>query len=71
MGERSVTTTDGDTLDLVAWRAYGRVAGAVEAVIAANPHALAPTVLAAGVAIRLPDPAPADAAAGALPALWD
>lgn len=71
MAARTVTALDGDTLDLIAWRACGRVAGAVEAVIEANPHALAPTALPAGLAIRLPDLAPAADAAPALPALWD
>lgn len=49
-------TRDGDMLDWICWRHYGRSAGAVEAVLAANPGLadLGP-VYAAGLTIALPD----------------
>lgn len=51
---REYRTRDGDTLDAIAWRVYGRH-GAVTAIAEANPHALADAVLAAGVTLHLPD----------------
>ena len=53
-------TVDGDVLDAICWRHYGRE-DAVPAVLAANPGlaATAP-VLPAGIVVELPDlPAPA------------
>ena len=60
-------SVDGDVLDGVVWRHYGRVAGGVEQVLAANPGlaALGP-VLPPGTRIELPElrlPAAAAAAA--------
>lgn len=53
-------TQDGDTLDHIAWRYYGREFGTTEALVAANTHVHGAAVLAAGIAITLPDlPAPA------------
>lgn len=53
-------TRDGDMLDWICWRHYGRSAAAVEAVLEANPGLadLGP-VYAAGLTITLPDPPPA------------
>ena len=50
------TTSDGDTLDYVCWKAYGQQSGAVEAVLLAN-RGLADLgeVFAAGVTIVLPE----------------
>lgn len=49
-------TKDGDMVDAICHRHYGRTAGVVEAVLEAN-HGLADEgpVLSAGVAILLPD----------------
>lgn len=46
----------GDTLDALCWRTYGRTAGVVEAVLAANPGIadLGP-VLPHGTRVQLPD----------------
>ena len=54
-------TRDGDSLDAICWRHYGRQAGAVEAVLEANPGLsdIGP-VLPTGFVIGLPDlPQPA------------
>ena len=62
-------TVDGDMVDLVCRRHYGRRRGAVEAVLEANPGLAARgPVLPAGVEILLPDlPSPGPAIAR----LWD
>ena len=54
-------TRDGDSLDVICWRHYGRQAGAVEAVLEANPGlSEASPVLPDGFVIGLPDlPQPA------------
>lgn len=60
---RSVLTRDGDVVDALALAAYGRTAGATEALLDANPQlaGLGP-VLVAGLQLALPDlPAPAPA----------
>lgn len=55
-----VTTRDGDMIDQLALKAYGRTEGATEAVLAANPHlAGLPSRLPAGVVVVLPELAPA------------
>jgi phage tail protein X len=55
---RTVVTRDGDMLDALVWREVGRIAGALESVLDANPHiARLPPALPAGVAIVLPDAA--------------
>tara|TARA_R110001592_G_scaffold104697_1_gene294530 strand:- start:40238 stop:40444 length:207 start_codon:yes stop_codon:yes gene_type:complete len=54
-------TSDGETLDLICWKYYGRQPGAVEVVLEANRHLadLGP-IFEAGVMIELPAlPAPA------------
>lgn len=48
-------TSDGDTVDYVCWRHYGRTAETVEVVLEANPGLAARgPVLPAGVEIELP-----------------
>jgi phage tail protein X len=48
-------TSEGDTVDYICWRHYGRTAETVEAVLAANPGLAArPAILPAGVEIELP-----------------
>lgn len=49
-------TIDGDTVDLIAWRHYGRHAGTTEFLYEANRGlAFYPLVLPAGIEITLPD----------------
>ncbi len=49
------TTIDGDTLDWICWRFYGRQSVAAEAVLAANPGLAAHGVdYEAGMEITLP-----------------
>ena len=63
-------TTDGDVLDEICWRRYGRE-NAVPAVLAANPRlADASPVLPAGVLVVLPD-LPAAPSAISAERLWD
>lgn len=52
----TVHANQGDTLDAICWRHYGRTAGVVEAVLDANPGlaALGP-ILPHGTAVQLPD----------------
>ena len=54
---REYRTRDGDTLDAIAWRVYGRH-GVVVALAVANPHVLATPVLTAGIVLRLPEVLP-------------
>ena len=64
-------TSDGDVLDRVCWKHYGRAEGAVEAVLEANPHlADLGASYAAGVVLTLPELAPEDAEAVS-EGLWD
>ncbi|MDZ4377995.1 MAG: tail protein X [Xanthomonadaceae bacterium] len=51
---REYRTRDGDTLDAIAWRVYGRH-GAVVALAEANPQVLATPVLPVGMTLQLPD----------------
>lgn len=56
----SIRSTQGDTLSLIVWRAYGVSSGMTERVLDANPHlANLPAVLPAGIPITLPPVAPA------------
>ncbi len=49
-------TRDGDMLDWICWRHYGRQAGAVEAVLEVNPGLSdAGPILPAGLVIALPE----------------
>lgn len=53
---RQITTRDGDMIDQIALKAYGRTAGATEAVLAANPHLAGhPSRLPAGLIVTLPE----------------
>ena len=50
------TTADGDMVDAIAFRQYGRTAKVTEAIYAANPNlADHGPVLPAGIVITLPD----------------
>ena len=55
----SVIANQGDTVDAICWRYYGRTAGVTEAVPDANPGLadLGP-VIPHGTAVTLPDAAP-------------
>lgn len=55
----AVHAAQGDTLDIICWRHYGRTAGVVEAVLEANPGLadLGP-VLPHGQRVVLPEQAP-------------
>lgn len=65
-----IRTADGDVLDEICWRHYGRE-DAVPSVLAANPGlAAADPVLEAGRVIVLPELPPAPQAAGAV-VLWE
>ena len=49
-------TKDGDTLDQICWKHYGRTSGIVEQVLSANRHLEeADAVLVAGIQITLPE----------------
>ncbi len=67
-----VQSRQGDTVDLICWRNYGRTAGTVETVLAANPGiADLGAVLPIGTSVTLPD---LDLPAGnqtATVSLWD
>ena len=53
---RTIRTSDGDRLDSLCHRYYGRLNGTVEAVIAANPGlAATQQPFSAGIVIVLPD----------------
>ncbi len=61
---QNYVTRDGDMLDWICWKHYGRTVGAVEAVLAANRDlATLGPVYTAGVKIVLPDLAAADTTA--------
>lgn len=55
----SVIANQGDIVDAICWRYYGRTAGVTEAVLDANPGLadLGP-VIPHGTAVTLPDAAP-------------
>ncbi|MDP1644760.1 MAG: tail protein X [Thiobacillus sp.] len=59
---RQIITRDGDVLDDLVWRHYGR-SDALAAVLEANPQlAQLPPVLTAGLVVNLPDlPQPLEA----------
>ncbi|MFI8729414.1 tail protein X [Stutzerimonas kunmingensis] len=55
----TVIANQGDTVDAICWRYYGRTAGVTEAVLDANPGlADLGTVIPHGTAVTLPDAAP-------------
>lgn len=67
---RTYMTKDGDTLDAIAWRAYGNEA-AVHALIKANPmSSRLPEKLTAGIVLNLPDITPAPACDVKTVRLW-
>lgn len=61
---------DGDTVDLICWRAYGRRPGAIEAVLDANPG-LADHAMLLPVGTRVVLPAAPAQALPVLQKLWD
>jgi phage tail protein X len=67
----SVYAQQGDTVDAICWRIYGRTASVTEAVLVANPGLadLGP-VLPHGTLVTLPDTAP-QAQALQMVNLWD
>lgn len=67
----SVIANQGDTVDAICWRYYGRTAGVTEAVLDANPGLadLGP-VIPHGTAVTLPDAAP-QAEQRQVVKLWD
>jgi len=66
-----VRALQGDTVDLICWRYYGRTAGVTEQVLEKNPRlAELGEVLPIGTAVTLPD-LPAAPAAPARLRLWD
>lgn len=67
----TLRTVQGDTVDAVVWRHYGRTAGLVERVLDANPGLadLGP-VLPSGTLINLPAAAP-QAEQSQMVNLWD
>ncbi|MBN3238316.1 phage tail protein [Pectobacterium carotovorum] len=66
----NVIAQQGDTLDALCYRHYGRTQGAVEAVLAANPGlAEFGAILPHGTAVTLPDIASAPVAETV--SLWD
>lgn len=66
-----VIANQGDTVDAICWRYYGRTAGVTEAVLDANPGLadLGP-VIPHGTAVTLPDAAP-QAEQRQVVTLWD
>ncbi len=65
-------TRDGDVIDAVCWRVFGRTAGVVEEVLALNPGlASYPEVLPPGVSIILPPSPAVPAPAKRELSLWD
>lgn len=52
----TINAIQGDTIDAICWRHYGRTAGVVEQVLKTNPGlALAGPILPHGTAVKLPD----------------
>lgn len=67
----SVRSVQGDTVDALVWRNYGRTTGLVERVLAANPGlADLGAVLPNGTLVNLPDAAP-QAEQTQMVNLWD
>ncbi|MCQ4319731.1 tail protein X [Stutzerimonas stutzeri] len=67
----SLRAQQGDTVDALCWRHYGRTAGVVEQVLAANPGlADHGPVIPNGTLITLPDAAP-QAERRQMVNLWD
>lgn len=67
----SVRANQGDTVDAICWRIYGRTAGVTEAVLEANPGlADYGTILPHGALVHLPE-APPQAEQRQMVNLWD
>lgn len=67
----TVRAVQGDTVDAICWRHYGRTAAVTEAVLAANPGLAAKgPVVPQGYLLTLPDIAPA-APTRQTVTLWD
>lgn len=67
----TVYAQQGDTVEAICWRAYGRTASVTEAVLDANPGlADLGTVLPHGTQVLLPDVAP-QAQEQQMVSLWD
>ncbi|KQZ94567.1 tail protein X [Pseudomonas sp. Root562] len=67
----SLRANQGDTVDAICWRIYGRTAGVTEAVLEANPGlADFGTILPHGTLVQLPDAAP-QAEQRQMVNLWD
>lgn len=67
----SVYADQGDTVDAICWRVYGRTAGVTEAVLTANPGlAEFGAVLPHGTLVTLPDVTP-QAPEREMVNLWD
>jgi phage tail protein X len=65
------TTKQGETIDVVCWRHYGRTSGTVEAVLVANPDLpLLDVILPMGTVIFMPDIVNTSAATP-LVSLWE
>ncbi|MBJ9370556.1 tail protein X [Acinetobacter sp. TGL-Y2] len=53
---KKIKSVQGDTLDLICWRYYGRTAGTFEAVLTVNPHlSEQDPILELGTEIILPE----------------
>ncbi|MGE8065587.1 tail protein X [Pseudomonas sp. NPDC089569] len=67
----SIQAQQGETVDAICWRIYGRTAGVTEAVLNANPGlADFGTVLPHGTLVQLPEVAP-QAEQRQMVQLWD
>ena len=67
----SLRALQGDTVDAICWRHYGRTAGVVEAVLEANPGlADLGSILPDGQLVNLPE-TPPQAAQRQMVNLWD
>lgn len=67
-----VTAMQGDTVDAIAWRFFGRTGGLVEQILDLNPGLAAlGAILPEGTTITVPDPADAEQPTTRLVQLWD
>lgn len=67
----TVIAQQGDTVDAICWRYYGRTAGVTEAVLEANPGlAEQGAIIPHGTAVHLPD-VPASTENHRVIQLWD
>lgn len=69
---KTIIAHQGDTVDAIAWRHYGRTRGVVEAILAANPGlADFGPVLPLGTRVQLPDLPTTQEPTRQLVQLWD